>query len=195
MRMKQILAIYVASAAFALAQPQPVSGTISGVLTGEDGTALPGATIALHLVAKSLPKLRRQTTDWTFVTNAAGAFQFVALPEGNYTVCPRVPNSTWLNPCDWGFPTPNATITRSAPTASVTITLKRGVAVPIRINDPGQLLAQNEGKIPGAGLLLEVSDARPGSFFRLVPLISQESNGRNHQIAIPFNTNLTLFRH
>ena len=118
---------------------------------------------------KSLPKLRQQTTDWTSVTNAAGAFQFAALPDGDYTLCPRVPNSAWLNPCDWNFPTPTATITRSAPTASVNIILKRGAAVSVRINDPGQLLPQNEGKTPGAGFLLEVSDSRPGSFFRLVP--------------------------
>jgi hypothetical protein len=67
--------------------------------------------------------------------------------------------------------------------------------VPIRVNDPGQLLAQNEGKTPGAGLLIEVSDSRPGSFFRFVPLVSQDSGGRNHQIVIPFNTPLTLFVH
>jgi hypothetical protein len=193
--MKQILAIYAMSAAIALAQPRPVSGTITGMLAGEDETTLPGATVALRLVTKSLPKLGLQTTSWTAVTLTGGTFHFLGLPEGGYTLCPSVPNSTWLNPCDWGFPTPAATITRSAPTSSVDVTLKRGAAVPIRINDSGQHLGQNEGKTPGAGLLLEVSDSHPGSFFRLVPLVSQESNGRNYQIVIPFDTALTLFVH
>jgi hypothetical protein len=93
------------------------------------------------------------------------------------------------------FPTPTATITRSAPTASITITLERGAAMPIRIDDSAQLLAQNEGKTPGAALLLEVSGSGAGSFFRLVPLVSEDSGGRNHQIVIPFNTPLTLFVH
>lgn len=157
--------------------------------------ALPGASIALHLITKSLSKTGRQRTDWTTVTGTAGAFQFQGLPEGDYTLCPREPDSTWLNPCDWNFPTPTASITRSAPTASVNIILKRGAAVSVRINDPGQLLPQNEGKTPGAGFLLEVSDSRPGSFFRLAPLVSEDATGRNYQIMIPLNTPLTLFVH
>jgi hypothetical protein len=79
---------------------------------------------------------------------------FDALPEGRYTLCARVQNSTWLNPCEWNFPTPTATVSRTNPVANVTITLKRGAVVPIRIDDVGQLLAKNEGKTPGAGLLL-----------------------------------------
>jgi hypothetical protein len=65
--------------------------------------------------------------------------------------------------------------------------------VPIRIDDAGQLLAQHEGKTPGAGLLLTVSS--PGFFFRLVPLASRDSSGRNYQIVVPFNTALTLVVH
>jgi len=57
------------------------------------------------------------------------------------------------------------------PTSNVTITLKRGAAVPIRIEDPGQLITMNEGKTRGAGLLLLAQD-HPGSFFRSVPLLS-----------------------
>jgi hypothetical protein len=104
-----------------------------------------------------------------------------------------VPNSTWLNPCEWNFPTPTATISRSNPNANATIILKGGAPVPIRIIDTGQLLAQNEGKTPGAGLLLGVSS--PGLFFHRVLLASQDSSGRNYQIVVPFNTQLTLVLH
>ena len=193
--MRRLLVIYAAAATAVVAQLQPVTGTINGVLAGEDGTALQGGSIVLHLMTKSLSRTGHQRTDWTTVTGAAGAFQFQGLPEGDYTLCPRVPNSTWLNPCDWNFPTPAATITRPAPMASVNIILKRGAAVSVRINDPGQLLPQSEGKTPGAGFLLGVSDSRPGSFFRLVPLVSQDATGRNHQTVIPLNTPLTLFVH
>ena len=65
--------------------------------------------------------------------------------------------------------------------------------MPIRIDDAGRFLAQNEGKTPGAGLLLTLSS--PGMFFRVVPLVSQDSAGRNHQIVVPFNTALTLVVH
>src|SRR5882724_11134675 len=192
--MKRLLVLFVALATTGLTQQiQPVNGTISGALKGEDGTAIIGGTISLHLVQRVSPKIARQTTDWATVTGASGAFQFTGLPEGSYTLCPRVPNSTWLNPCEWNFPTPTATISRSNPSASAIITLKAGAAVPIRIVDAGQLLAQNEGKTPAAGFLLGVSS--PGFFFRRVPLASQDSSGRNYRIVVPFNTQLTLVLH
>jgi hypothetical protein len=182
----------VASAGLAQ-QAGSLIGTITGSLTGEDGTAISGGTISLHLSAPAPSRIVRQTTEWTAVTGTAGAFQFTSLPEGRYTVCARVQNSAWLNPCEWNFPTPTATISRTNPVANVTITLKRGAVIPVRIDDTGQLLAKNEGKTPGAGFLLTVLS--PGYIFRLVPLVSQDSNGRNHQIVVPFNTPLTLVVH
>jgi hypothetical protein len=193
-QMKRLPVLLVALATSGLTQQiQPVNGTISEALKGEDGTAIAGGTISLHLVQRASPKIVRQTTDWVGVTGTGGAFQFVGLPEGSYTLCPRVPNSTWLNPCEWNFPTPTATISRSNPNANASITLKGGAAVPIRINDGAQSLSQNEGKTPGAGLLLGISS--PGFIFRLVPLVAQDSSGRDYQIVVPFNTPLTLVMH
>jgi len=152
-----------------------------------------GSTILLHLAPRASSKILRQTTDWAAVTGAGGGFQFAGLPEGTYTLCPRMPNSTWLNPCEWNFPTPNATISRANPNTSVSVIVKKGAVLPVRINDPGGLLPQNEGKIAGAGLLLGV--AWPGFLFRNVPFLAQDSGGRNYQIVVPFNTPLTLVLH
>jgi len=58
------------------------------------------------------------------------------------------------------------------------------------VDDPGRLMASNEGVTPGAGLF--VSLRGPGLFFRRVPLVSTDSAGRNYQIVVPFNTPLTL---
>jgi len=192
--MKQLSSLLVITASAAFAQPpQPFSGAVSGILKGEDGTLIAGGAILLHLTRPPTSKFVQQRTDWSAATAAGGVFQFTGLPEGTYTVCPHVRNSTWLGPCEWNLPTPTATISRSSANASVTITLKRGAAVPIRIDDAGQLLTRHEGRTPGAGLLLSVSG--PGLFFRLVPLVSQDSNGRNYQIVIPFGTALTLVVH
>lgn len=193
--MQRLLFLYAMLGVVGLAQLAPVSGTINGTLSGEDGSTLQGATIVLHLLAKSAPRQRPRTTVWTSVAGTSGAFQFVGLPEGDYTLCPSLPNSTLLNPCAWGLPTPIATITSSNPTANIAVTLKRGAVVPIRIDDSAQLLAQHEGKTPGAGLLVQVSDGVPGSFFRRVPVVSQDSTGRDLQIVVPFNTPLTLYIH
>ncbi len=190
--MKRSLLLFVIAATSGLAQ-QTVNGSVSGTVVGEDGTALVGAAIAIHLTPPTPSRIPPQRADWSAQTVTGGTFDVSGLPEGTYTVCPRMPGSTWLNPCEWNFPTPIATITPSNANPRLTITLKRGAAVPVRIDDPGQLLPQNEGKKTGAGLLLSVSG--PGLFFRLVPLVSQDSAGRNHQIVIPFNTQLTLVVH
>ena len=187
------LAAFAILSTAALAQTQQVGGSVSGTVIGEDGTAIIGATVAIHLTPAKVSRLSPQRTDWSVQTVTGGVFDVAGLPEGTYTVCPRMPNSTWLNPCEWNFPTPVATVTRSNPNPTLAITLKRGVAVPVRIDDQGQLLAQNEGKTPGAGLLLSVSG--PGLFFRLVPLVSKDATGRNYQLLIPFNTQLTLVVH
>ena len=178
-----------------MAQVSSINGTINGILAAEDGSSPQGATVVLHLAVKSVPKLRSQTTVWTSVAGADGSFRFVGLPLGDYTVCPDLPGSTLLNPFAWNLPTPTATLTSDNPTASITVTLKRGAVVPIRIDDSAQLLAQNEGKTLGAGLLVEVSDGSSGSFFRRVPVVSQDSTGRNLQIVVPFNTSLVLYVH
>lgn len=57
--------------------------------------------------------------------------------------------------------------------------------MPIRVNDPAQLLAQNEGTTAGAQLLIGV--ANDGAVFRPASVISQDATGRNYQIVIPFN--------
>src|SRR5260370_32092337 len=68
--------------------------------------------------------------------------------------------------------------------------MKKGVAVPIRIDDPGQLLSQNEGKTPGAHLLLGVGN--DAFVFLPAPVTSTDLNGRNQQIVIAYNTSVKL---
>jgi hypothetical protein len=186
------LLLVITSAVFAQ-QTATVSGSISGVLKGEDGTTIGGGTILLHLAGRASSRFVQQRTDWTGVTAAGGVFQFAGLPEGTYTLCVRGQGSGWLNPCEWNLPTPTATISRTNPNASVTIILKRGAVVPVRIDDAGQLLAQHEGRTRGAGLFISVSS--PGYFFRLVPLVAHDSSGRNYEIVIPYDTPLTLVVH
>jgi hypothetical protein len=85
------------------------------------------------------------------------------------------------------------TLSGTQPVATVTLTLKKGAVVPIRINDPGGFLPRYEGKSPGADLLIGVaSDSR---LFLPATVLSQDGSGRNHQIVIPFNSlvNLIVF--
>ena len=50
--------------------------------------------------------------------------------------------------------------------------------------------SQNEGKTPGAHLLLGMDN--DAFAFRPATVVSQDANGRNHQIVIPFNSPVKL---
>jgi hypothetical protein len=188
MRRIALLFIFAASC---LAQQSRLNftGAITGALAGDDGTALIGAHVTLHLLPPYPPGRLRQT-DWAAVSGAEGSFRFVGLSEGRYQLCAQVLQSTWLNPCEWGLRPPTVSLSSAQPTAGVTMVLAKGAAVPIRIEDPGQLLSQNEGKTPGAHLLLGVPN--DALVFCPASVVSRDATGRNHQIVVPFDSTVKL---
>ena len=68
--------------------------------------------------------------------------------------------------------------------------LKKGAAVPIRVDDPGQLLSQHEGKTAGAHLLIGVSTGS-GLFYPALE-VSKDTAGRNRQVVIPFDVPIKI---
>ncbi len=169
----------------ALAQQGPLhfGGTIAGSVRGDDGTMIAGAYLSLQLEPPYV-KSRHLETEWTLQSGSDGSFQFTGLNDGTYRICGYVPHGTWLNPCAWGLQPPTVTLSGAQPTATITLTLKEGAVVPIRINDPSQLLTQYEGKSPGADLLIGVvSDS---GIFTPALIVSQDTGGRNQQVVIPF---------
>ncbi|MBI1898773.1 MAG: carboxypeptidase regulatory-like domain-containing protein [Acidobacteria bacterium] len=167
------------------------SGVISGTLRGEDGTAIVGGYVSMALRPPHPKRLRQ--TDWTAVTRAGGVFQFRGLNDGQYSLCAQVPGSTFLNPCEWGLQPVQVGLSPAQPIATVTIAMKRGAAVPIRMEDPGELLSQHEGRTPGAHVLIGVGN--DGFAFLPAPVVSRDRTGRDHQVVIPFNSLVKLVVH
>lgn len=69
--------------------------------------------------------------------------------------------------------------------------LTEGAIVPVRVDDQAQLLEANEGKTPGAHLLMGV--ATDSGFFQTFALVSKDGAGRNYQLLIPFDRDLKVF--
>lgn len=160
------------------------TGRIGGNLTGEDGSAIVGAFVSLELLPpypKRLPK-----TTWTLVTGGGGAFQFDQLNAGRYRLCAQVPGSTWLNPCQWGSKSPLFTVTPAQPVANASLVMKRGAAIPIRVEDSGQLVSKHEGKTPGALLALGVTN--DAHAFQAARFVSRDSSSQNLEVVVPFNS-------
>jgi hypothetical protein len=150
------------------------SGTIDGVLQGDDESLLSYGSVSL-LLLPPYQESRSLKNQWTTSTSAFGEFQCTGLQEGTYQLCHQAGSSTWLSSCEWAKPSV-VTLSSALPNANVTTVLKKGVALPIRVSDPGQFLSQNEGKTPGAHLLLGVANAALG--FRQASIVSQDSGGR-----------------
>lgn len=145
--MLKILHLVVACTGACLAQSGQLGsdGEIAGVLTGDDGTAIVGGGLNLQRIAP-YPVGRSATDQWFTKSGSGGAFHFDGLYGGQYQLCAQVAGSAWLNPCEWGLQPQKVALSVAQPSVSVTMVMKKGAVVPIRIDDPGQYLSQNEGR-------------------------------------------------
>ncbi|HEY7390444.1 MAG TPA: hypothetical protein VH640_18145 [Bryobacteraceae bacterium] len=165
------------------------TGAIVGTLTGDGGVSIAAGIVTLQL-QPPYPKSRFLQTVWDVQSGSDGSFRFDQLNDGTYRLCAQVPKSAWLNPCQWGLQAPIVTLSTANPSATVAVALKTGAVVPIRVDDPGQLLTHYEGTVPGAHLLIGIgTDAR---VFMPAAVISQDSGGRNQQVVVPFNSAVKL---
>jgi hypothetical protein len=161
-----------------------LAGQIKGRVVSEDGTGIGGSFVTLELLPPFPKRIPR--TDWGVATDNAGSFSFDSLPIGRFRVCAQVPKGTWLNPCQWGSRPPLTILTAVQPTASSTVVMRRGAAVPIRIEDPGQRLLQYEGKVAGSHLLIGVGNDAFG--FMTARLVSRDANSRTYEVVLPFDS-------
>lgn len=102
----------------------------------------------------------------------------------------QAPATLWLDPCEWGLPIPSVALTGAAPSQTIAISMSKGVEVPIRIEDPGQHLLRNEGRTPGAHLLVGVRT--PASTFRRAIPAGPGIGGAMLKVVIPFDRPVQL---
>lgn len=167
------------------------TASIAGTVLGEDGSAVAGSYVTLHLLLTPGPAMRQHfQTQWGAYSDKSGSFRFNGLRNGSYRLCVQAPATAWLDPCEWGLAIPSVALTDKQRSQTIAISLKQGVEVPIRIDDPGQVLVQNEGKTAGAHLLIGVRTA--ASTFRTAILTSQEGTARTLKVVIPFDKLIIL---
>lgn len=127
---------------------------------------------------------------WGVSANQEGSFRFSGLSDGAYNLCVQAPTTVWLDPCEWGLPIPSAALIATQRSQAVTITLTKGVEVPITIVDPAQHLLANEGKTVGAHLLVGVRTS--ANTFRPAIFTARDVTGRAVKVVIPFDKTVTL---
>jgi len=181
-----ILATFALLPCFAQQPTAGDAGVIAGTVSGEDGSAVVGAYVTLHLSVVPGQAVRQGfQTQWGVYSGSGGSFRFTGLRNGTYRLCVQAPSTAWLDPCEWGLAIPSLALTDAGRSQTIAISLRKGAEVPIRIDDPGQLVLQNEGRIAGAVLLVGVRT--PSSTFRPAVLTLQEGTGRTLKVVIPFD--------
>jgi hypothetical protein len=137
--------LWILTPALALAQ----GGTLHGVLRLAEGTPLADFPIAITRTPPPVfdPKFEPWTR--TVFTNADGAFEFAAIPEGTYRVCPQKSMPGYLNPCFWSESTAPPRVAAGQRTAVPPLRLLRAQSQVIRVEDPGGLLGQT--RVPDRG--------------------------------------------
>lgn len=111
----------------------------------------------------------------------------ITAPPGQYLLCARpLPQSLYLDPCQWGSPV-SATVGATA--APVALTLQKGVRFIVRVHDPNQLLPQAEAA-PGTAVSAFVTSPSIGQF----PLAVVYADGlvRDYGTVVPTNVPMSV---
>ena len=154
--MRRITLLTLLTAALALGQASRVTtGTIRGLIREPGRNPLPSVTVVLG------PDLSSQSpTTFTAyaITGADGRFEIPNVPAGTYWVCPQVANSDYLNPCTWDARPPTANLLAlpvaagpsGPPVLDLDLTLARGTALFVQVDDPNFLIEKQGNLAVGA---------------------------------------------
>jgi len=135
------------------------------------------------------------------ITAPDGAFQFSNLRTGTYVICARVTgrnarpqDEPFVDSCLWQDRTAlKVSLAPGENRQGVNLPLKHGYLLKVRVNDPGRLLPPAVGKTAGNHLYITL--AAPSSLGQHVPIIGEDSAGRDHGIVIPYDTPHKLVIH
>lgn len=175
--------------AFALGLPAQTTGSIDGTVVNDANQPVAKAYVSAYrdYVAGTPP------FSATVQTAADGTFSLTGLPAAGYKICVQGLPDGLLDPCQWSATPPTLTLTDGQKVTAFKVALARGTVVTVRVNDAQKLLDTNEGKTPGAHLLIGVWTDK--GLFHEAMVAASDANGRDHKISVPDNTPLTFSAH
>lgn len=172
---------------------QSTLGTISGVVTGDDGLPLAGVRVT---ASAALPQglavsgvLATGPTRGRAVSSSTGDFVLENVPAGLYTVCAQGA-AMHLDPCNWGQTPLPVAVAANERVSGVKLNLIRGALVQIRLNDSKRILDSGPNSAAQSHVLMGVA-TQAGHFY---PVFSagSDSKGRDQKLLVPLHVNLEL---
>ena len=169
-----------------------LAGTLVGRVYSEEGRPVDGVLVSVQPTQATASGLPRSQS----VTDVQGTFT-VDVADGQYSVCVLSDSKGLLNSCEWSLD--QSIVTVVSPFTQFKITLKRGVTLRIRLNDPAKLvstavsapaaLAAAASSI-NASVSFIVWDALGHSHY--VREVGGDDNGRNLELLVPSNASIRL---
>jgi len=188
MKIFQMSAITAALAC--LASPMAgQTGGINGTVQTGDGKGVVSAMVVIGVMPQG-PAVTVQPFTTIVSTNSSGQFTAPSVPAGKYQVCPQLPGSDLISPCSYQASAPTATVTAGQTVSMAALTLKQGVHVSIRLNDPTGMARAALGTVDGTEIYIGATGTGIGA--TPTNLLSQDSSGFNHDLLIPYDVPLTL---
>ena len=159
------------------------TGKISGVVVGTDGKPVP-ATVSVYKLGPPPASGRGDTA-------ADGSFTISNLPAGTYDLCASAKSDGYLNTCAWSAPVSPLQLKAGQSIVGYRIVLKKGSSLQVRLNDPaGNLDAPPaKGSVAPHVIVGVFTDRR---VFQPLNFSGKKSGGRDLQITIPFDQNVSL---
>ena len=165
-------------------------GAISGRIVFEDnGSPLPGATMTAYWIDERFggrePRVLAQA-----YADASGAYTLTGLRAGEYLLCPDAIGSDLINPCSWAMPTETVRVAAGQTVTGVDRAIARGRLIEVEVDDPGELLDQNE--VAGRGVHLLAGVWGPDKRFHTARITKSDKKSRTYAVAVPFDTPVSL---
>ncbi len=143
----------------ALTVPLAAQGNsrLSGVIRARLSRG-PEALLGVPVYLTRLPEGggERIAVNRVVLTDQSGAYTFADLPYGRYRICPHVPRTTYLSPCDWDAKVDLITVGTNVSNFQVTqdYTLDTGAILTVAVDDEDGELRKSGRQ--GAGLEVTV---------------------------------------
>ena len=171
-----------------LAFAQPAQTKIGAIVMGKVQTeqGAPAAGVWVTLVRDAIdPK----SPPPPFTTGAPvwpdGSFVLTGLEPGAYHLCAGLPQSTWLNTCQWSTKPTAVKLVAEQIVEGVAMTIRKGVILPIRVEDPAQHISKNTGKA-GAHILIGITT--DSGMFQPARIAATDAKGQDQEILVPAGT-------
>ena len=162
------------------------SGQIQGTVVSQENRGVAKATVTVQQQSNPAAGQFRANT----ITGTDGSFTFTGVPAGTFTICVQVPGSVYLNPCTWASSVPSVTLTVGQRASAGIIRLDEGRLLKVRLNDASRVLQADEGKVPGAKVMIGVWTLE--GLFVPMRVRTQGATGRDLEIPVPVGRLLQL---